>query len=123
MHYCTSIKDEEDRTTGYQIDTNLPKPTNEEARKLLRDQGNFLSDDDLEKFKDAHNNRIAQTLAPAPINPIFAYPYVITAKGETIDFKDTRQHFYTAAASIPGKVRHENFTVSIIGRMPTEWME
>ena len=63
------------------------------------------------------------TLSPAPFNPIFAYPFVVKAKENTIEFEDMRQHFYTTAASIPGKARHKNFTISVIGRMPTEWME
>ena len=123
MHYVSSIKDEEGRVTGYNTGTNLPEPTDEEARALLRDRGVSLSEDNLNKFKKAHNSRMTKTLTPTPYNPIFAYPFVVKSKENTVEFEDMRRHFYTVAASIPGKARHGNFTISVIGRMPTKWME
>ena len=90
---------------------------------LLPDGRFRVQPEDIHKFKEAHNPRMAKVFDISDkINLHFIYPFVTTQSDETIEFVNVKEDFYNSAASIPGKARHRGFTLSIIGRAPMEWI-
>ena len=124
IHYRENKKDEEGRTDNVVVNSKLPPPNDQEIADLLPDGGSRVPPEDIQKFREAHNPRLAKIFdIPEETNTHFMYPFVCTQEDKTIEFDKVREEFYRTAASIPGKARHKGFTLSVIGRAPMELIE
>jgi len=73
-------------------------------------------------FIDAHDGSIGQLFrTPKTINGAYLWPvYVDVATGEIVD-NGYEDYFYKSLEGVPGKARHENFHLAVVGRMTPKW--
>ncbi|KAL7539688.1 hypothetical protein ACHAXR_011399, partial [Thalassiosira sp. AJA248-18] len=123
IHWIEETVDEEGNKEFHIHPNELP-PDDNTVRSLLREKGKWMSDENIERFKDAHNDTTANAFKTLPeVNANFLYPYTVDAEAEEVEFDKVAKMFWKAIEKIPGKARHKGFQMAVIRRAPIKWAE
>ena len=98
------------------------EPTEEEIVELTP-PGTNLPDEIKTYYKRSHKRHTAQLYENKHTepNPNYSWPYYFDENTDEFSNDELEQNYWKAIKSIPGKARHNGYTLSVLGRIHLDW--
>ena len=97
------------------------RPFTEESIKELIAEPEKMSEEERQRFIDAHAGHIGKLLEPPEPREEFFWPVYVDPETGVIEDNGFKESFWKAIEHVPGKARHDGFHLAVIGRMSPEW--